>query len=533
MDVPALSRRDLMKVSAFGAAGLALPWESRLSAKSASRIASSKLPKPYTVPFAAPPVLAPVRRTSDTDYYRISQEQFVGEILPGVTTTMWGYNGLVPGPTIQVDRDRKTVVRQVNNLPAKHPALGYVPWTSTHLHGMPSEPHYDGYASDNSDPGEWKDYHYPNNCEARTLWYHDHGLHHTAENVYMGLAGQYHVFDKAERASGLPQGAYDVPLILGDRMFAESGALLWDDDSHTGVYGDVVIVNGRPWPTMPVKRRKYRFRVLNGAISRGFTLKLSNGAPFSVVATDGGVMGSPQTVTQFTIGMAERYEIVVDFAKIFAGVRAGAKIQLVNLGVKNARDYDHTGKVMQFEVTDEPFDAANNEVRSTLGPAHSAMALKPTSSMPVRKMRLERSGGLWAINGKTWVDVEKSGFTDVLCNPEPGDVEVWEIENKSGGWFHPTHIHLVDFQVLTRNGAAPRPEERGPKDVVYVGENETVRLIMQFSKPDGVHGRYMIHCHNLSHEDHDMMIQFQVGTHDAQCDPINTAPPRSGPESEL
>jgi len=528
MDMPGVDRRDMLKLSLFGAAAVALPWSSVLSAKSASRIAASKLPKPYTVPFAVPPVLKPERSDGDTDYYRITQSEFVGEILPGVKTTLWGYNGMVPGPTIQVARNRKAVVRQINNLPAKHPALGYIPWTSTHLHGMPSEPQFDGYASDNSEPGEWKDYHYPNDCEARTLWYHDHGLHHTAENVYMGLAGQYHVYDAAERASGLPQGDYDVPLILGDRMFAENGALMWDDNSHSGVYGDVIIVNGRPWPTMKVKRRKYRFRVLNGAISRGFKLKLSNGAPFKIVATDGGLMASPQTVTQFTIGMAERYEIVLDFEQLFAGLKAGAKIQLVNLGVKNSVDYDNTGKVMQFEVTDEAFDPANNEVRSVLGPAHPAMGLQPTGSMPVRKLRLDRSNGLWTINGKTWVDIEKSQFTDVLCNPKPGDVEIWEIENSSGGWFHPTHIHLVDFQVLSRNGAAPRPEERGPKDVVYVGENEKVRVIMKFSRPGGVHGRYMIHCHNLSHEDHDMMIQFQVGDHDAYCDPINSAPPVRG-----
>jgi FtsP/CotA-like multicopper oxidase with cupredoxin domain len=527
MDAPNLSRRDMLKASVFGAAAIALPWESMLSAKSASRIASSKLPKPYTVPFTKPPVLKPALSVGDTDYYRIVQKEFDGEILPGVRTTMWGYNGLVPGPTIQVTKGRKAVVRQVNNLPARHAALGYVPWTSTHLHGMPSEPQFDGYASDNSQPGEWKDYHYPNTCEARTLWYHDHGLHHTAENVYMGLAAQYHLYDEVERALPLPQGDYDVPLILGDRMFAANGALMWDDNSHSGVYGDVIIVNGKPWPKMLVEQRKYRFRVLNGSISRGYTLKLSNGQPFHVVATDGGLMERPQKVTQFTIGMAERYEIVIDFANL--GV--GQTIQLVNLGVKNAVDYDNTGKVMQFQASGPARVTTNNEVPDVLlTTPHPAMLLQPSSSLPVRRLRLERSNGLWTINGKTWVDVEKSRFTDVLCNPKPGDVEIWEIENSSGGWFHPTHIHLVDFQVLSRNGRPPRPEEKGPKDVVYVGENETVRLIMQFSKPDGPHGRYMIHCHNLSHEDHDMMVQFQVGGHDDQCDPVNAAPPIHGAE---
>ena len=124
-------------------------------------------------------------------------------------TPLWGYNGLVPGPTIKAVRDRRTVVRQINGLPLTHPTLGYVPWTSTHLHGSPSEPQYDGYASDLTYPGpggvgQWKDYVYPNNAEARTLWYHDHGVHHTAENVYMGLAGQYHITDGLEGALAHP-----------------------------------------------------------------------------------------------------------------------------------------------------------------------------------------------------------------------------------------------------------------------------------------------------------------------------------------
>ncbi|WP_336028519.1 multicopper oxidase family protein [Geodermatophilus sp. FMUSA9-8] len=531
MSAPAVSRRDLLKIGALGAAALAIPWQGVLSAKSASRIASNKIPRPYTVPFAVPPVLRAVRSDATTDYYRVVQRPFVGQILPGVQTPLWGYEGMVPGPTIKATRGRRTIVRQVNALPAVHPTLGYTPWTSTHLHGMPSEPQYDGYAGDNSMPGQWKDYVYPNSCEARTLWYHDHGVHHTAENVYMGLAGQYHVSDPVEAALPIPRGAYDVPLTIGDVAFAENGSLLWDDNSHSGVYGDVILVNGRPWPTMRVEQRKYRFRILNASIARGYRLRLSNGQPFQVIATDGGLMSAPQTVTQITVGMAERYEIVVDFAAI----TAGQKIQLVNLGVNNAVDYDHTGKVMQFEVSGPATDTRNNSVPATLAPPHPAMALTAGMSTATRRMRLERTGepGLWSINGKTWKDVEDGEYEPLFARVDPGAVEIWEVENRSGGWFHPLHIHLVDFQVLSRNGRPPRPEERGPKDVVYVGENETVRLLMRFSSPDGPHGRYMVHCHNLSHEDHDMMTQFQVGAHDPDCDPIHAAPPSSAPEPAL
>jgi FtsP/CotA-like multicopper oxidase with cupredoxin domain len=124
-----------------------------------------------------------------------------------------------------------------------------------------------------------------------------------------------------------------------------------------------------------------------------------------------------------------------------------------------------------------------------------------------RRIKLLRENGLWTINGTTWGKVVDSNFTRVEANPPLGSVEVWTIENRSGGWFHPFHIHLVDFKILDRNGKPPFAYERGPKDVVYLGENEIVRVIMKF---DGACGKYMMHCHNLVHEDHDMMSQFEV-----------------------
>ncbi len=523
-----LSRRDLLKASAVGAVALALPTSGLLSAVTVSQLAASRLPTPFTVPFSTPPVSVPVRvdATTRTEYHLIRQQAFVGQVLPGVDTPLWGYNSSLPGPTIRATAGWTTIVRQVNELPQVHPTLGYTPWTSTHLHSSPSKPQYDGYASDITMPGQWKDYVYPNSCAARTLWYHDHGVHHTAENVYMGLAAMYQLTDAVEAALPLPRGRYDVPLIVQDMMFAADGSLLWDDREHSGIYGDVICVNGRPWPTMPVEKRKYRFRVLNASISRGYRLRLSNGQSFQVIATDGGLMTAPQTVSELRVGMAERYEIVVDFARL----RVGAKVQLLNAGVRNAPSFDNTGKVMQFEVRGPATSLQGNAVPAVLNPAAPAMDLTPAMATTTRKLVLERDHGEWKVGGTTWAEIEASGFTKVFANPQVGDVEIWEVQNLSGGWFHPLHLHLVDFQVLSRNGTPPPPQERGPKDVIYVGENEVVRLIMRFG-PE--HGRYMVHCHNLSHEDHDMMTQFQVGSTDATCDPIGAARPAWGYPPEL
>jgi spore coat protein A, manganese oxidase len=513
-----VSRRDVLKVSALGAAALALPFERVARAKTASKIAESKIPRPYTLPFKVPPVID--GRGGGT--ITIAQKMQNAVILPGVQTPIFGYNGITPGPTILARRGTPLNIAVSNELPAKHPNWGYEAWTSVHLHGSASKPQFDGYASDITRVGQTKTYQFPNNQESRTLWYHDHGVHHTAENAYMGLAAMYLMSDELEDRLPIPKGTYDLPMVIADKMFAANGSLMYDDEGHSGLYGDVMLVNGQPWPNLKVAKRKYRFRILNASLSRGLRLQLSNSAPMTVIATDGGLMPKPQTTVQLRVGMAERYEVVIDFAQY----APGTKIQLRNLGVPNSRDFDNTDKVMQFEVTADAFDAANNAVADAdgnLNPDNEIMKLDETTVPGIKtvKLDLHRSNSTWKVNNTTWDDIVKSNYQTVVANPQPDEVQIWEITNKSGGWFHPTHIHLVDFKILSRNGKAPFNYELGPKDVAYVGENETVRLITKFAHQTG---RYMIHCHNLPHEDHDMMTQFRVGTDNADNDPMTSAP---------
>ena len=558
-----VSRRDVLKFSALGAAALTLPLERVVRAKTVSQIAASKLPAPYTLPFAVPPVVDARNGAGVT----LTQQAAQVEIIPGLKTTIFGYalpgkDATTPGPTIHAQRGTPITVMQVNKLPAVHPYLNYDPWTSTHLHGSASKPQYDGYASDITKVGQTKRYRYPNKQDARTLWYHDHGVHHTAENAYMGLAAQYHLHDDVEQGITpvlakpleLPiwkwdgrkdVDQYDLPMVLADKMFSANGEFRYDDAGHTGLWGDVVLVNGVPWPNLKVKKRLYRFRVLNASISRGYRLQLSNGAPINVIGTDGGLMPQVQQTTQLRIGMAERYEIVIDFSKY----TPGTKLQLLNLGVPNSTDFDNTGKVMQFEVVGDTFDTANNALPTgglySLNPNKDVWDLKETEIQGTTKIDVVRQGGEWKIqststanasaaaSGKggsggggattklmTWEDIIASGYRETVANPNSGDVQIWEITNKSGGWFHPVHIHLVDFKMLTRNGKPVFAYEQGPKDVAYVGENETIRAIMKFGKAGdpSTDGRYMVHCHNLPHEDHDMMTQFRVGK-DVDRDP--------------
>jgi spore coat protein A, manganese oxidase len=580
-----VSRRDVLKFSALGAAVVALPLERAVRAKTVSQIAASKLPAPYTLPFAVPPVVD----GRGGGVIKLEQLAQKVSIIPGYQTTIFGYALVVdgktpvpttPGPTIHAKRGTPLTVMQANKLPAKHPFLNYDPWTSTHLHGSASKPQYDGYASDITNVGQTKRYIYPNKQDARTLWYHDHGVHHTAENAYMGLAAQYHLHDDVETGLSIPKWEFgretfttdgvaqqfDLPLVLADKMFSANGEFRYDDAGHTGLWGDVVLVNGVPWPNLKVYKRKYRFRVLNASISRGYRLQMSNSAPISVIGTDGGLMPQVQATTQLRIGMAERYEIVIDFSKY----TTGTKVQLLNLGVPNSTDFDNTGKIMQFQVVDTPAGVPADVTLPSggpysLNPNKEVWDLKENAIQGTTKIEVVRQNGEWKIQSTststttnsgsgssggsgsgssgsgsggsgsgsgsgssgggttklmTWEDIIASGYREVVANPASGDVQIWEITNKSGGWFHPVHIHLVDFKMLTRNGKPVFNYEQGPKDVAYVGENETIRAIMRFGTAGDstTDGRYMIHCHNLPHEDHDMMTQFRVGA-DVDRDP--------------
>ncbi|WP_242701414.1 multicopper oxidase family protein [Arthrobacter cavernae] len=477
------------------------------------------MPVPFRQKFVIPPFLAPYKRGIDpgdgqpVNYYRVTEQSTTMEIVPGIKTPILGYNGVFPGPTISNDQGTHAVVTMRNQLPRKHPVLGTPIATSTHLHGSASLPQYDGYASDTTLPGFKKDYHYPNVQDARTLWYHDHGVHFTAQNAYSGLAAMYIIHDPVEKAL-LPQGEFDIPLAISDIQFQANGSAMYDDHSHSGLWGDVILANGVPWPVMNVKRRIYRFRLLNCSISRSFQFHLSTGDPLIIVATDAGLMPKPQPVREYRHANSERYEFLIDFSRY----KPGQEIVLRNKSNPFNIDYNHTDKVMKFVVTDEPFNTNDPTARTipTVLADSAVMHLARSQSKITRNLQVERKNGEWKLSGKSWADVIASNFQWAWANPGLDDVEIWEIENRSGGWFHPVHIHLVDFHILSRNGKPAFAYEEGPKDVMYVGENEKIQVIMRFEHHKG---RYMVHCHNLPHEDHDMMIQFRVGLKEGEFDP--------------
>lgn len=456
----------------------------------------------YEFPVPVPPVKKPKASYTNPktggiiNYYEITISPLQQQVYPGLgKANLVGYDGISPGPTFMMEKGEEAVVRFINKASIPN---------SVHLHGSYSFAPFDGWAEDTTSPGQYKDYYYPNAQSARTLWYHDHAVFHTAENAYYGQAGFYLLHDPKEDSLGLPSGQYDVPLALSSKQYQANGDLFSPNGETVSLYGDVIHVNGAPWPFMNVQPRKYRFRLLDTSISRAFQLSLeADGGKkidFNVIASDAGLLSSPVQTNLLHISMAERWEIVVDFSQY-----AGKNITMKNeRNVQADEDYNSTDKVMRFVVGNKVDSDQNNNLPSSL----RSVPFPPNKAGVDRSFKFERKGGEWTINGMTFAQTENR----ILAKPQRGAVEVWELENSSGGWSHPVHIHLVDFQVISREGGK-RPvfdyEKKGLKDVVLLGENEKVRVVARFQPWDGV---YMFHCHNLIHEDHDMMGAFNVSS---------------------
>jgi spore coat protein A len=486
---------------------------------------------PFVDPLPRPAVASPVTGTPGGQaYYELAVTEFKQQLhrdLP--PTTVWGFAGSYPGPTIEATRNLPVTVKWLNNLRDTNGVLrtnhylpvdlclmgpdefGAAPRIVTHLHGGHVTPENDGYPVATFLPGQSATNFYPNLQPPGTIWYHDHALGITRLNVYMGMAGFFLIRDAAELALGLPSGEYEIPLAIQDRTFNPDGSLRYPAAWDEHFFGDKILVNGKVWPYLNVKRGKYRFRLLNGSNSRTYTLALSSGATFHQIGTDGGLLPAPVPLSQLTLMPGERADVVMDFA----GHAPGSEILLTNSAPAPFPGTPGVGvvaTVMKFIVA-----AAAGHTAALPATLTTLERLQETNSVKTREFALKKSadpctGAKWLINDLGWRDLTEF--------PILGTTEVWSFINRSGV-AHPMHMHLVLFQVLDRQPfvlsndvvvptgprAPPAANEAGWKDTVRVGPNEIVRVIARF---EDFTGKYPYHCHILEHEDHEMMRQFQV-----------------------
>ncbi|SCF25861.1 multicopper oxidase family protein [Micromonospora chokoriensis] len=388
---------------------------------------------------------------------------------------------------------------------------------------------------------------YDNDQRSCTLWYHDHTLGLTRENVYAGPAGFYLLGGDDLPDGVLPGPAparddpadtayHDIPLMIQDRSFTADGDLFYPGgySPHPdgpvwvpGFSGSTMVVNGRTWPTLTVQRRRYRFRLLNGCNSRFLLLSVAANAtarparpvlPVWQIGSDGGLLPEPVPHERVALGPAQRVDAIVDFTD----VPAGTELYLVNEGPDGMygggrpgvdfapADPRTTGQVLRFVVTDATGGDPSVPPEQLRLPSHPRLG----AAERVRRLSLnERRSGESTIMLLGVLDERGRGLPLRWSDPpteQPtlGDTEVWEVRNFTRH-VHPVHLHQVQFELLGRGhsgGVRPDPGDRGWMDTVLAYPWEVTRIKARFDRP----GRYAWHCHLLEHEDNEMMRPLNV-----------------------
>jgi spore coat protein A len=459
---------------------------------------TARLPAPFQRPL---PIL-PVLRPDAGGHYDMTVKQADVEILPGLTTRVWGYNGVFPGPTLELRAERPALLRQHNALPEA---------IVTHLHGGRTPTASDGFPTDLVRPGTDRTYSYPLQQRAATLWYHDHRMDNTGRQVWMGLAGAAIVRDDEDDALPLPKGEREVTLMIMDRSFGRDGDMDYPTVGNPsqadsmpgmsamirpayggGLMGDVILVNGAPWPVMEVEAARYRLRFLNASNARRYSLTLDprppGGKGFVQVGSDGGLLAAPLAHDTLQMAPAERFDVVVDFSRY----KPGTAVTLRNTAASGG-----PGLVMRFQVTRQAAD--DSHIPERLSQIRPLTRQEATVHRAFRFRAGEIHGRAgWTINGRPFDP------NHTVASPRLGSTEIWKLTSTER---HPVHIHLNPFQVLSRRGGSPGQYDHGWKDTVELTPGDTVEVITRF---EGFRGKYLLHCHNLEHEDMAMMAAFQV-----------------------
>lgn len=536
-----LSRRKLLAASSAGASLGLLGVSTSAIGGAAAQSSELDLEK-WVQELPVPDVREPDGQHEGAEYHEVTLSEFEQQLHPDLpATTVWGFDGSYPGPTIRAHSGEPVALRFDNSqLPDDHlldvddsiggtqtedyPHYdGPVPdvRNSVHVHGANVPPESDGQSmawrspDDETGPGYVTDVQtIPNAQDRATLLYHPHSLGLTRLNVYAGLVGCYEIVSEAEENLALPDGEHDVPLLLQDRSFEEDGSISYPEEWVSEFSGDTAVVNGAVWPSLEVEPRRYRFRIVNGSNARSFDLSLANEdgtdvptiyqiAPSHEFLESVVSIGAGETMPSLTLTPFERAEVVVDFSEY-----AGETLTLTNdaafpyMGENSGSDL---ADLVQFRVTEETVDDASAHPTDLDLP-------EPTDHDPdhARRTRTHTMGMEVADGGVRHVLNDRGMLDDGgTVRPHLNRTEIWELENDTA-LTHPIHLHLVKFRVLGRGPDGtdePDPNEQGPKDVVRVDPDETVRIAAEFGDYTGA---YPWHCHMLEHEDHSMMQMFDV-----------------------
>jgi FtsP/CotA-like multicopper oxidase with cupredoxin domain len=498
---------------------------------------------------------------------------------------IWAFNGQYPAPTILNYYGVPSLVRFRNNLPSQTTSFGRNEIT-IHLHNGHHGSESDGFAGDFFGTGFWKDNLYSNiyagydafppdgdEREAmHSFWYHDHREAFTAMNNYLGLNGMYLVYDEKDPgvefnlpgSLRLPNyyGITDIPLELTDKIFCATDPVagrteMFQEIGNAGPPlfevgapgGDKWVVNGKIQPKMTVRRRKYRFRILNTGPAKTWDISLikpdGTVGTMVVVATDANFLSSPLPVDAspgnpnsnsttpgaLRVSVAERYDVIIDFAQFPAGSRVYLRENAGQFVGNPSPDPLPAGLaienvLMQFNVVnrefwfppDTPAIPSTLTTYPTLTPTDRTFTWQFTRDPAGPQLPGDTEAArLFKVNQ---LPFDRNRIDHCVLR---GSTEEWLLDNNSntpGGpsaWTHPVHIHFEEFRVLKRfvtAGSAGNSTEvpvpplmSGRKDVMRLEAGQGALLKFQFRD---YLGRYLIHCHNMNHEDAFMMARWDI-----------------------
>jgi len=494
---------------------------------------------------------------------------------------LWTFNGTLP-PKLLLGRYAEPILfREHNKLPADRTQNGGfgINSISTHEHNGHHGAENDGFTGAFFFPNEFYDYHWPIvlagfrsiNVNATdpnaatpddlggkinipgdwhetmsTHWFHDHMFSFTSQNVYKGMAGMFNIYSAKDRGNEaisdgvnlrLPSGTakswanldYDVNLMLADKAWDAAGQLAFNKFEFDGFIGDRMTVNLVDNPYFEVEARKYRFRILNAAVSRFFKIALSDGSTMIQIANDGNLLPHPVPLTELDeIGIAERYDIVIDFSRY----PVGSKVWFVNLAKQtNGKKPDEdlslqealagdnndpvVGKFLEFRIVRLPANPDVSQVPDPLIPNPTLPAVTRSRTFEWARGATQTTTGStsftgpWGVKTDNQGDVLDADYGRISAAPSAGVTEQWTLKNGGGGWDHPIHIHFEEGQITARNGSANNVPawEKGRKDVYRLRPGGTVTIKMQFRDWGGM---FMEHCHNTVHEDNAMLLRWEI-----------------------
>jgi blue copper oxidase len=468
-------------------------------------------------PLAIPPTLS-------GSTINLNLQEGTTNFFSGTPTQTFGANGHLLGPTLILERYDTVKINITNNL---------MDSTTIHWHGMHVAPENDGGPHVVIPPGttwspdilvlDW----------AATYWYHPHLHMHTNKHVQKGIAGMIIVHDEYEASLNLPRtyGIDDIPLVIQTKAFDSNNQIIIESALDT-----TLMVNGTLDPVASVPEQIVRLRLLNGSSERVFNLGLSNSQSFYQIASDGGLLSAPVSMTRLMLAPGERAELLVNFSGLLGqpiqlmsygselpsaiygatqpGMGAGQVIPNYTLNPLNGNDF----VVIDFDViaatalpistiptslvAHTPYLEANANVTRTL--SFSPVNMGPT-----------------AIQGPFLINMMPFDMMMINQFVPFENTEIWTLTNNTP-IAHPFHIHDVQFYILDINGVPPPLNQRGRKDVILVpAGGGIVRFITKFDDFYNDSLPYMYHCHMLTHEDAGMMGQFLVRSPGASLEENN------------